>query len=84
MNIKVNYQFKKETKCENSHYLQLFHSRIEFQAQAKLYIPSTYYKNLKKGAQQSHMGRQKMDWFLADQPVHQVKLKYQTKQESRF
>ena len=41
----------------------------------KLYIPSTI--NIqKKGAQQSHLGRQKMGWFLTDQPVHQVKLKY--------
>ena len=25
-----------------------------------------YYKHLKKGAHQSHLGRQKMGWFLAD------------------
>ena len=25
-----------------------------------------YYKNLKKGSHQSHLGRQKMGWFLAD------------------
>ena len=30
----------------------------------KLYIPSMYYKHLKKGAHQSHLGRQKMCWFL--------------------
>ena len=35
-----------------------------------------YYKHLKKGAHPSHLGRQKMSWFLADQPVHQAKLKY--------
>ena len=35
-----------------------------------------YYKHLKKGVYQSYLGRQKMEWFLADQPVHQVKLKY--------
>ena len=39
----------------------------------------TYQVQLKKGAQQSHLGRQEMGWFLADQPVHQVKLKYETK-----
>ena len=39
-------------------------------------IPPKYYKNLKKGVHQSHSGRQNMDWFLADYPVHQVKLKY--------
>ena len=33
-----------------------------------------HYKHLKKGAHQSHLGRQKMGWFLADQPVHQVNL----------
>jgi hypothetical protein len=38
-------------------------------------IHPNYYKHLKKGAHQSHLGRQKMGWFLADQ----VKLKYQTK-----
>ena len=27
---------------------------------------SQYYKHLKKGAQQSHLVRQKMGWFLAD------------------
>ena len=35
-----------------------------------------HYKHLKKGVHQSHLGRQKMGWFLADYPVHQVKLKY--------
>ena len=39
-------------------------------------IHPKYYKHLKKGAHQRHLGRQKMGWFLADQPVHQVKLKY--------
>ena len=29
-------------------------------------IHPKYYKHLKKGAHQSHLGRQKMDWFLAD------------------
>ena len=37
-------------------------------------IHPKYYKHLKKGAHQSHLGRQKMGWFLADQPVHQVNL----------
>ena len=37
-------------------------------------IHPKYYKRLKKGAHQSHLNRQKMGWFLADQPVHQVKL----------
>ena len=32
----------------------------------KLYIPSTYYKDLKKGSHQRHLGTQKMGWFLAD------------------
>jgi hypothetical protein len=31
-----------------------------------------YYKHLKKGAHQSRFGRQKMDWFLTDYPVHKV------------
>ena len=38
-----------------------------------LFFPTTlkvihpkYYKHLKKGAHQSHLGRQKMGWFLAD------------------
>ena len=39
-------------------------------------IHPKHYKHLKKGALQSHLGRQKMGWFLADLPVHQVKLKY--------
>jgi hypothetical protein len=38
-------------------------------------IHPKYYKHLKKGAHQSHLGRQKMGWFLADQ----VRLKYGTK-----
>ena len=29
-------------------------------------IHPKYYKHLKKGARQSYLGRQKMDWFLAD------------------
>jgi hypothetical protein len=29
-------------------------------------IHPKYYKLLKKGAHQSHLGRQKMGWFLAD------------------
>ena len=29
-------------------------------------IHPKYYKHLKKGAQQSHLGRQKVGWFLAD------------------
>jgi hypothetical protein len=29
-------------------------------------IHPKYYKNLKKVAHQSYLGRQKMDWFLAD------------------
>ena len=29
-------------------------------------IHPKYYKHLKKGAHQSHLGRQKMGWFLAD------------------
>ena len=32
-------------------------------------IHPKYYKHLKKGAHQSHLGRPKMGWFLADQPV---------------
>ena len=40
-------------------------------------IQLKYYKHLNKGAPQSHLGRQKMGWFLTDYPVHQVKLKYQ-------
>ena len=39
-------------------------------------IHPKYYKLLKKGAHQNHLGRQKMGWFLADYPVSQVKLKY--------
>ena len=39
-------------------------------------IHPKYYKHLEKGAHQSQLGRQKMGWFLADWPVHQVKLKY--------
>ena len=35
----------------------------EFIYLAKLYIPSTYYKYLKKGAHQSHLGRQKWAGF---------------------
>ena len=31
-----------------------------FRYYTKLYIPSTYYKHLKKGVHQSHLGRQKM------------------------
>ena len=31
---------------------------------------------LEKCAHQSHLGRQQMGWYLADQPVHHVKLKY--------
>ena len=42
-------------------------------------IHPKYYKHLKKGAHQSHLGIQKMGWFLADYPVHQVKLKYEIK-----
>ena len=34
--------------------------------QPKLYIHPKYYKHLKKGAHQSHLGRQKRGWFLAD------------------
>ena len=29
-------------------------------------IHPKYYKHLKKGAHQSHFGRQEMGWFLAD------------------
>jgi hypothetical protein len=29
-------------------------------------IHPKYYKHLKKGASQSHLGKQKMGWFLAD------------------
>jgi hypothetical protein len=29
-------------------------------------IHPKYYKHLKKGVHQSHLGRQKMGWFLAD------------------
>jgi hypothetical protein len=38
---------------------------VEFQAQGKV-IHLKYYKHLKKGTHQSHLGRQKMGWFLAD------------------
>ena len=38
-----------------------------------------YYKDLEKNAHQGHLDRQKMGWFLADQPVHQIELKYETK-----
>jgi hypothetical protein len=37
----------------------------KFQAVAKVEHPK-YYKHLEKGAHQSHLGRQKMGWFLAD------------------
>ena len=48
------------------------------QAASTLYkvIHLKFYKHLKKGAHQSHLGRHKMGWLLADQPVLQVKLKY--------
>jgi hypothetical protein len=36
-----------------------------WQAAGKVIHPK-YYKHLKKGAHQSHLGRQKMGWFLAD------------------
>ena len=42
---------------------------LVFTAPDKVIHPK-YYKHLKKGAHQSHLGRQKMSWFLADQPVH--------------
>ena len=31
-------------------------------------VHTKYYKHFKKSAHQSHLGRQKMGWFLADQP----------------
>ena len=36
-----------------------------FELTGKVIHPK-YYKHLKKGAHQSHLGRQKMGWFLAD------------------
>ena len=43
-------------------------------------IHPKYYKHLKKGTHHSHLGtHKKMGWFLENQPVHQVKLKYQNK-----
>ena len=36
------------------------------EVQPKLYVHPKYYKHLKKSAHQSHLGRQKMGWFLAD------------------
>ena len=52
--------------------------KFSLSAPAKFIHPK-YYKHLKKGDHQSHLGRQKMGWFLADKPVHQVKLRYLTK-----
>ena len=49
---------------------------MKFYSLSKLYIPSTTYKHLIKGAHQSHLGGQKMGCFLADLPVQQVKLKF--------
>ena len=37
----------------------------DFLATGKVIHPK-YYKHLKKGAHQSHLGRQKISWFLAD------------------
>ena len=48
---------------------------IKIEEQIKVIDPK-YYKHLKKGAHQNHLSRQKISWSLADQPVHQVKLKY--------
>ena len=42
-----------------------FKGVLEINAAGKLIHPK-YYKHLKKGAHQSHLGRQKMGWFLAD------------------
>ena len=38
---------------------------MTFKSKGKVIHPK-YYKYLKKGAHQSHLGRQKMDWFQAD------------------
>ena len=40
----------------------------------KLYIPSTY-KHGKEAAQNSHLDKQQMNWFLSDLLVHQGILK---------
>ena len=40
--------------------------------QVKVIHPK-FYKHLKEVAQDSHLGTQKMSWFLADRLVHQVK-----------
>ena len=46
---------------------QVFISRrkVEFHPTIKVIHPK-YYKDLKKGANKSHLGRQKTGWFLAD------------------
>ena len=56
---------------QRSRYFRIKAATQKIQQQLKV-IHLKYYKHLKKG----HLGRQKMGWFLADQPVHQVKLKY--------
>ena len=35
-------------------------------------IHPKYYKHFKESAQESHLGRYKMGWFLADRLAHQV------------
>ena len=46
-------------------YILRLTSQLGLHGQAKVIHPK-YYKHLKKGAHQSHLGRQKMGWFLAD------------------
>ena len=40
-------------------------SNLKSEVTLKVIHPK-YYKHLKKGAHQSHLGRQKMGWFLVD------------------
>ena len=57
------------TSFEKDRVISMLHKSgcLDSHFKVKLYIPtSTYYKHLKKDAHQSHLGRQKMDWFLAD------------------
>ena len=54
----------KDSKLQRVH----FH----FRPLSKVIHPK-FYKHLKEVAQDSHLGTQKMSWFLADRLVHQVK-----------
>ena len=68
--VKTPEDKSKVIKTIQSHYQRLWgygpRPRIyDLKVEPKFYIPSTI--NIwKKGAHQSHLGRQRMGWFLAD------------------